>query len=373
MAIAGAHAVAAGVAAADHDHVLAGSRDLALDLVTGHHLVLLRQELHREVHAVELASRRRQVAAGLGAAGQQHGVELRLQLLCRDRFLGVVGDQAAFGQRAHQHAGAKRHALGAHLLDATIDVRLLHLEVGDAVTQQTADAAVLLEHRHVMAGARELLGCGQAGGTRADDGHLLAGLRRGRLRQHPTLGPGAIGDRVLDRLDAHRIVVDVERAGGLARRRAHAAGELRKVVGRVQHLGRQLPVVAIHEVVEVRNDVVDRAAAVAKRRAAVHAARALHLGLIGRQRDDEFLPRLQPLRHGLVALFDAPMLEKPRDFAHVVTGAQRTCALVVVAVATWLERRAAWPAPSWPWRSWPGCPRRPCVRPGPCGTRAAAP
>jgi hypothetical protein len=59
---------------------LPSAHDLALELVAGHDLVLLRQELHREVHAVELAARHRQVAALLGAAGQQHGVETSLQL-----------------------------------------------------------------------------------------------------------------------------------------------------------------------------------------------------------------------------------------------------------------------------------------------------
>jgi hypothetical protein len=80
VAVAGAHAVAAGVAAADDDDVLAVGAQLALELVAGVDLVLLRQELHREVHAVQLAAGHRQVAALLGAAGQQHGVELGLQL-----------------------------------------------------------------------------------------------------------------------------------------------------------------------------------------------------------------------------------------------------------------------------------------------------
>jgi hypothetical protein len=59
----------------------------------------------------------------------------------------------------------------------------------------------------------------------------------------------------------------------------------------------QSPVV--HQIVEVRNDVVDRAAVVAERRAAVHAARALHLGLRVVEADDEFLVVLQALGTGL--------------------------------------------------------------------------
>ena len=41
--------------------------------------------------------------------------------------------------------GAEGHAFGAHLLDARVDDALLHLEVGDAVAQQAADAVVALE------------------------------------------------------------------------------------------------------------------------------------------------------------------------------------------------------------------------------------
>jgi hypothetical protein len=177
------------------------------------------------------------------------------------------------------------------------------------------------KHSHVVAGTRQLLCSGQPGRARADDSHLLAGLERGRLRLYPTFGPCAVGNRMLDRFDAHRVIVDVQRAGRFARCGAHAAREFGKVVGRVQHIGRQLPIVAVHQVIEVRDDVVHRAAAVAKRRAAIHAARALHLGLVGRQCDDELFPRLQPLRHGLVALFDAFVLQEPGDFAHDVTNA----------------------------------------------------
>ena len=117
--------------------------------------------------------------------------------------------------------------------------RLLHLEVGDAVAQQAADAAVLLEHRHRVAGARQLLRRGQAG--RAASRRRPPSCRScaaGGCGMHPALGPGAVDDGVLDALDAHRVVVDVQRAGRLAGRRADAAGELGEVVGRVQHLDR---------------------------------------------------------------------------------------------------------------------------------------
>src|SRR5690606_12063583 len=125
----------------------------------------------------------------------------------------------------------------------------------------------------VVAGACQLLRGGHAGRAGADHGDLLAGLELGHTRLHPAFGPGAVDDRVLDALDAHGLVVHVERARRFTRRRADAAGELGEVVGGVEHFPGVLPVAAVHEVVEVRNDVVDRAAAVAERNAAVHAAR----------------------------------------------------------------------------------------------------
>ena len=59
-------------------------------------------------------------------------------------------------------------------------------------------------------------------------------------------------------------------------------GELREVVGRVQSLDRVAPVVAVDEVVPVRDEVPERAAVVAERDATVHAPPGLR---------DERLPR----------------------------------------------------------------------------------
>ena len=74
---------------------------------------------------------------------------------------------------------------------------------------------------------------------------------------------------------------------------------------------------AIDQVVEVRNDVVDRAAAVAERRAAVHAARALHLGLVGpsaRRRIPCSSSRAAAT--GRVACFQALVFHEAGDFSH---------------------------------------------------------
>ena len=61
--------------------------------------------------------------------------------------------------------GAEHHAFGFHLADAAVDQMLFHLEVGNAVTQQSADAVGFFEQGHGMAGARQLLGARHAGGA----------------------------------------------------------------------------------------------------------------------------------------------------------------------------------------------------------------
>ena len=184
-----------------------------------------------------------------------------------------------------------------HLGHAPIDQAFVELEVGNAVTQQSADAAVLLEHRHVMADARELLRGSQAGGTGTDHGNFLAGFFLRRLRHHPAVLAALVDDRMLDGLDAHRVVVDVQRAGSFTWRGADASGELGKVVGRVQHIQRFAPVTAIHQIVPVRNNVIDWAARHAERNAAIHAARALRLGLFVVQMLYKLLVILAPLGH----------------------------------------------------------------------------
>src|SRR5690606_26474667 len=145
---------------------------------------------------------------------------------------------------------------------------------------------------------------------------LLAGLSVGRLGHDPAFRPALVDDGMFDRLDADGIVVDVQRTGGLAGRRADAAGELGKVVGRVQHVQRAAPVLFVHQVVPVGNDVVDRATAGAERYAAIHAARALLLGFVVGQGVDELAPVLQAHERRFIGFFDALKFKKAGDLAH---------------------------------------------------------
>ena len=70
---------------------------------------------------------------------------------------------------------AELGALGLHLLEAAVEVALLHLELGDAVAQQAADAVGPLEDDDRVAGAgRAAAAAARPAGPGADDGDRLA-------------------------------------------------------------------------------------------------------------------------------------------------------------------------------------------------------
>ena len=264
VAVRGAEAVGAGVAAAEDDHVLARGVDLVLHGLPRHHAVGRHEVVHGEVDAVELAARDRQVTRDGGAGGDHDGVVPAAQLL--PGHVGADGD-----------AGAEAGAFGLHLLQPAVHLLFFHLEVGDAVAQEPADLVVALVHGHGVAHAGQLLGDGEPGGAGTDDGDRLAGQAGRRQRVDPAVVEGLVDDGHLDLLDGHGGLVDAQHAGRLAGGRAQPAGELGEVVGGVQPLNRFLALVPPDEVVPLRNEVAQRAALVAERDAAVHAAAGLAL------------------------------------------------------------------------------------------------
>ena len=272
-----ADAVGAGVAAADHDHVLALGGNVSAVLVAAvqQALGVGVQELHGEMDALEVSALRfgEEIVRVGGAAGQHDGVELLAQLFGRVVLADLAVDDELDAFRGHQ-------------IDAALDDALVELHVGDAVHQQSADAVGALEDGDAMACPVELGGGGQPGGAGADHGHLFAGAHRRRFGRDPAFLEAPIDDGALDGLDRDRRLVDAEDARTLARRRTNAAGKLREVVGLVQPFQRVLPVASVNEVVPLGDEVVDGAAGghaldqrpgVAERHAAVHATGALFL------------------------------------------------------------------------------------------------
>ena len=255
-------AVGAGVATADDHHVAAGGGDLPRHLLAERDAVGLREVLHRLVDPVELAPGHRQVAADGRPDGEHDGV-----VPLPEPLAGQLGTDV--------DAGAEDRALAPHLVEPAVEDRLLHLELRDAVAQQAADLVGPLVDRDGVAGAGELLGGGEAGRAGADHRHGAAREPLGRPRPHVPGRPGTVDDRDLDVLDRDGVLVDAEDARRLARRGAEPTGELREVVGRVEPVHRAVPVVAPDQVVPLGDQVAERAALVAERDAAVHAARRL--------------------------------------------------------------------------------------------------
>ena len=297
LPVRGADAVGTGVAAADDDDVLALRRDLALHLLAQGNAVRRRKELHRLQHTVELAPGHRQVARHGRADRHDDRVEARAQVLAR-HVAPDVDPRAEPG------------ALGLHLGDAPVDHRLLHLELGDAVAQQSARLVGTLVDRHRVSGAGQLLGRRQAGRPGAHDGHRLPG-------GDDAVVPGAIDDAHLDLLDRHGGLVDAQHAGGLARRRAEPAGELREVVRRVQPVDGLAPLALPREVVPLRNEVSEGTTAVAEGDTAIHTAAGLALQLGGGLLLVDLLPVLDADRHGATTgQLALPVLQEPLWVSH---------------------------------------------------------
>src|SRR5262249_34333386 len=82
---------------------------------------------------------------------------------------------------------------------------------------------------------------------------------------------------------------------------------------------RVLPLVAIDQVVPVRDQIVDRTAAVAKRDAAIHAARSLIRKFSLGQRLQELRPRLATHVRSVIAAIVPLDLQEPGYLAHVKT------------------------------------------------------
>ena len=223
LAEGGADAVGSGVATADHDDMLAAGHDRLrrpgdrLDVLAADALVLLHEIRHRVMHAVEVVARNAGVARRFRAAAIEHGIMFGEQL--GNRLVDADIDAAMEGD-----------ALALHLLDAAVDVVLLHLEVRDAVAHQPAGLALALIDMDIVAGAAKLLRGGHAGRAGADDCDALAGLRLRRMGPDIARLIGLVGDRLLDRLDRDGNVLEVQGAGFLAGRGADAAGEFRELL-----------------------------------------------------------------------------------------------------------------------------------------------
>src|SRR5690606_6373473 len=288
-----AHAVHAGVAAAQHHHTTAGQVG-QLDVVfpagdrtalrrgrigAGDDASVLHQERQRRQHALGVLARQAAIGVAVGAGAEEHGVVFLEQLL-------------------HAHIAADLDAkpeLDAHAfqhLAPAGDHRLVQLEGRDAELQQAANLLVAIVDNGLHAHARHAVRAGDAGRTGADHRHAVAGRLHRRQVRTPTLLEGGIDDVLLHRADGHRAEAVVERAAALAQAvlRTHAAAHLRQRIGRVAQVRGLADAVLLHQLQPLRDGVVHRALPAAVRVAAVQAAPGLVAGGLGAEAAIERAP-----------------------------------------------------------------------------------
>src|SRR5262249_39658339 len=135
-------------------------------------------------------------------------------------------------------------------------------------------------------------------------------------RSDPALVPGAVDDFQLDLLDGDRVLVDAKHTCRLARRRTEPSRKFGKVVGRVQPLDGISPVLAIDQVVPVRNQIAEWTAVVAERNAAVHTPAGLCLELVSRKRGVDLLPIQDACLDGSTLWCFALPLQEAGGFTH---------------------------------------------------------
>ena len=233
-----ANAVTAGVAAADHDHLLVlGKGGL---VAIQHGLGAGGQVLHGGQNAAHMLCTLQLEGAGVaGADTQDNGV------IALHDLVGVVG--------IHGRAELEGDAALLHGLDLAGDHALFQLHVGDAVLQQTTGAVSPLIDRNGKALVRQALGSGQTAGTGADDGHTLAVGGRGGVRLSGTVV--LLDDKALQTADADGLAADAAGAVGLALLLlgAHTGAHLGQHGGRANELIGALIVVRAHSGNKVRD------------------------------------------------------------------------------------------------------------------------
>ena len=133
----------------------------------------------------------------------------------------------------------------------------------------------------------------------------------------PAFGKPALHDIFFDLLDRDRRLIDSQHARRFARRGTNPAGEFREVVGRVQLANRLFPTPVINQIVPIGNQVVDGTSRLAKRHAAIHAARALGTKILFGEIEIDLEPIIDALRNWTSRGKLARVFQKSRVLTHV--------------------------------------------------------
>ena len=312
LAHGGTHAVVAGIAAANDHDVQAASvhRELAtIEQRDGRS----RQVVHGIHHAGRFDVRSRKPARGTGTSSHHDSVKA-IELGCHRRV---------------RHIGAqlKHNAQLTHERHATLDHGLLELHVGNAIHKQTARAVIALKHRHTGAATRKLPCSHQPSRSRTNHRDRGRILPRRLKAARTAVGPLMVANRALVIVNRRGLAVDrTQVARGLAQRRTHAARKLGHGRGERQALGRLVPAAAVHQLVPLGNQVMQRAAAraclakarahLAKRHTAHHAAARLGATRIVVELHVQRIKIMAALLHGAKLVGHAIDIKKSTGLTH---------------------------------------------------------
>ena len=133
------------------------------------------------------------------------------------------------------NTAAEVDAFRFHLPHAPRHHLLFHLEIGDPEYEQAARYFALLVDGYRVTRSIELLRRSQPRWAGSDYRDPLARPVFWNFRLDPALVPPTVSYGLLDRLDRDWVVVDAEHARRLAGCRTDPSGDLREIVGRMQH------------------------------------------------------------------------------------------------------------------------------------------
>mmetsp|Transcript_7761 Transcript_7761/g.16106 ORF Transcript_7761/g.16106 Transcript_7761/m.16106 type:complete len:336 (-) Transcript_7761:268-1275(-) len=275
----GSDAIRTGVSSTNDNHVLSFCSDpvilfplrLELSFLCQQKLLLVcGKKFHCEINTLQFPSRNRQVAGFGGTQCQAERIKICIQLVDVDVFTDIG-------------VGHEFDSLVAEEVDSAVDGLLLEFHVGDSVHEQTSDAVGAFKHGDLVAHLVQLVGTGQSGRTRSNDGNRHAGSFLGNTRGNLSVSEGSVYDRIFNVFDGHGVVDESGHAGSLAGCGAHSSCEFWEVICAVQALNGLVPVVLEDQVVPFWNQVVDRASGVglAEGCSAIHTTGRLNLSFEG--------------------------------------------------------------------------------------------
>jgi hypothetical protein len=255
----------------------------------------------------ELTTGNAKIARGARSRRNTNGIEFRAKLAGSDVLSNI-------------NPRAEHYPLGFELRQTKIEHRLLELELGYPVSNQSANALVLLEHNDIVSEPAQLLRRSQASGPGSNDCHTEAGGTPRRTRHNPALLKATIRNRLLNVPDSNRLVHQSKHARRLAGRRTEPAGELRKIVGSMERLERVVPFTPRNEIVPFGDDVPHGTASLTltERDSTIHAARSLSANRRFWNGAIEFPPVAHPLLNSLSTRCRSAQRQKSFRITHDV-------------------------------------------------------